>query len=89
MPDKATIWPYKPKTFEQKLGYLVEECGEVLGAVGKTQRWGADSSNPEIPPEEQEKNGDWILRELVDLDRAIRFVRAALIIQGYTGKTHP
>ena len=31
---------YMPITIDEKLGYLVEECGEVLHAVGKTQRWG-------------------------------------------------
>ena len=28
---------YEPKTLKQKLGYLVEEAGEVLAAAGK--RW--------------------------------------------------
>ena len=69
---------YEPKTVEEKLGYLVEECGEVLAAVGKTQRWGLDSVNPELPPEEQEENRTWVLRELRDLTRAIRYVREAL-----------
>lgn len=69
---------YAPKTVEEKLGYLVEECGEVLAAVGKTQRWGLDSVNPELPQEEQEPNRAWVLRELRDLTRAIRYVREAL-----------
>jgi len=69
---------YKPRTLEQKLGYLTEECGEVLAAVGKTQRWGLESVNPELPPEEQETNREWILRELTDLERAIGFVREEL-----------
>jgi NTP pyrophosphatase (non-canonical NTP hydrolase) len=69
---------YEPKTLSQKLGYLTEECGEVLAAIGKTQRWGLDSVNPELPPTEQETNRDWILRELDDLDRASSYVRKAL-----------
>lgn len=69
---------YEPKTVEEKLGYLVEECGEVLAAVGKTQRWGLDSVNPELPEHEQEENRVWVLRELKDLRRAIRYVQAAL-----------
>lgn len=69
---------YEPKTIEQKLGYLVEECGEVLGAVGKSQRWGLESVNPELPPEQQETNRGWILRELQDLKRAIEFVEMDL-----------
>lgn len=70
---------YMPKTREQKLGYLVEECGEVLGAVGKTQRWGLESYNPELPPEDRETNRQWILREIVDLKRAVDFVENDLL----------
>lgn len=69
---------YEPKTQTQKLSYLVEECGEVLAAVGKSVRWGLGSVNPELPPEEQETNADWLLRELVDLERAIGFAREAV-----------
>lgn len=72
---------YRPKTTEQKLGYLVEECGEVLAAVGKAQRWGLDSTNPELPPPDRETNRDWIMREVKDLERAIYFVREALVGQ--------
>lgn len=68
---------YRPKTIDQKLGYLVEECGEVLAAVGKTQRWGLDSFNPE-PGASRETNREWILRELPDLERAIKYVREAI-----------
>lgn len=66
---------YEPRTREQKFGYLIEECGEVLAAVGKSQRWGLRSVNPELPPEEQETNKDWLLRELDDLTHAISLVR--------------
>jgi hypothetical protein len=69
---------YEPKSLTSKLGYLVEECGEVLAAAGKSLRWGLESVNPEIPPEQQETNRDWLLRELVDLDGAIQRVRAAV-----------
>ena len=69
---------YRPKTTAQKLGYLVEECGEVLAAVGKTQRWGLDSCNPESRAAFPRTNRDWILSELLDLERAIGFVREAL-----------
>jgi len=65
---------YKPETEEQKLGYLVEECGEVLAAVGKAQRWGLESVNPEILEDSAETNEEWIRREIKDLKRAIRFV---------------
>lgn len=66
---------YEPKTFPQALGYLVEECGEVLAAAGKTFRWGLESVNPELPPEKQEKNRDWLKREMYDLEEAISRVR--------------
>ena len=76
---------YKPKTLEQMLGYLIEEAGEVLTAIGKSRRCGLFSSNPELPPDEQEKNGDWILRELKDLRRAIDLVEPALRLRMNTG----
>lgn len=69
---------YVPKTLEQMLGYLVEESGEVQSAVGKAIRWGLDSSSPELPPEEWITNRQWILNELVDLERAIGYVRGEL-----------
>lgn len=67
-----------PITDLQKLGYLVEECGEVMAAVGKTIRWGLDSSNPELPEQERETNRDWILRELKDLKDAIKITEEEL-----------
>lgn len=76
---------YVPQTFDEALGYLVEECGEVLAAAGKTIRWGPDSYNPEIPEGERESNGDWIARELVDLSRAITIMRDHLERCGFAG----
>ncbi len=55
---------YRPITIEDKLSYLIEECGEVISAVGKTLRFGLKAFNPEIPEEDIELNKDWILREL-------------------------
>ncbi len=70
---------YAPKTMKAKLGLVVEECGEVLAAIGKAQRWGLESFNPEIRDLiDRETNRDWILRELDDLDRASALLRAAL-----------
>ncbi len=74
---------YEPHGEEQILGYLVEEAGEVLAAVGKTQRWGLESCNPELPHTEREMNGYWVLRELVDLERAIKFARELLDEAGF------
>lgn len=69
---------YRPKTLNQKLGYLTEECGEVLAAVGKARRWGLASCNPEIAFDKRETNRAWILRELDDLEEAIKLLRTAL-----------
>ena len=69
---------YEPKTDAQKLGYLIEESGEVLAAAGKSVRWGLDSCNPELPVNERESNADWLLREIADLERAIGYVREML-----------
>lgn len=69
---------YVPVTVEQKLGYLVEECGEVLSAAGKSLRWGLESFNPELPVNERELNREWLHRELRDLRRAIRLVQEIL-----------
>jgi NTP pyrophosphatase (non-canonical NTP hydrolase) len=70
---------YMPKTIEQKLGYVAEECGEVLAAVGKTIRWGVDSVDPTVPEAMQETNGDWILRELNDLKMAMFILEQELL----------
>lgn len=48
---------------------MIEECGEVLSAAGKTQRWGPYSSNPLI--EDPETNIAWLWRELQDLKSAV------------------
>ena len=68
---------YVPKSLNQKLGWLIEEMGEVQAAVGKTLRWGFASTNPE-PGASKEMNGDWILRELNDAERAIQLAREAI-----------
>lgn len=69
---------YVPRTTQQKLGYLIEECGEVLAAAGKSLRWGLDSANPELPVAQRERNDAWLLRELVDLEQAIALARVAI-----------
>ncbi|HEX3163585.1 MAG TPA: hypothetical protein VHQ92_13490 [Pseudolabrys sp.] len=57
--------------FELQLAHVVEECGEVLAAAGKTQRWGWFSVNPLLPRDRQETNLRWLVRELGDLKEAI------------------
>ncbi len=61
------------------IAHLVEECGEVLAAAGKTQRWGLYSVNPELPADQQETNCTWLLRELDDLEGAIQRVRREIM----------
>ena len=69
---------YEPRTTMAALGYLVEECGEVPAAAEKTIRWGLNSTNPELPPEQQEINEAWLRREMKDLTGAIRRMRKFL-----------
>ena len=57
--------------FDFALAHAIEEAGEFLAAAGKTQRWGRDSVNPELAPEQQERNDDWLRRELADLQEAL------------------
>lgn len=57
--------------FDKQLAHVVEECGEVLSAAGKTQRWGPDNVNPLLPKEQQELNIKWLQRELKDCREAI------------------
>lgn len=64
--------------FEKQLAHVVEECGEVLAAAGKTQRWGPRSVNPLLPKAEQETNLNWLERELKDLDGAVKRLRATI-----------
>lgn len=69
---------YEPETLDQKMGHLVEECGEVLAAAGKSLRCGLGGGNPELPEDEREENVDWLLRELQDLQRTMDTVVPAL-----------
>jgi len=72
------VFDYEPKTLSTKLARLVEECGEVLAAAGKIQRFGLCSVNPELPEEKQEPNYCWLLREIQDLKQAIEMVELAI-----------
>lgn len=74
---------YLRKDMNSLLGHAVEECGEVAAAIGKTIRWGLDSINPELDDPMSENNGDWILRELADLDLATDRLRTALLKRGH------
>lgn len=60
------------------LAHVVEECGEVCAAIGKTQRWGLDSVNPLLSADQQETNRDWVKREIIDLRDALHRLEMAL-----------
>jgi NTP pyrophosphatase (non-canonical NTP hydrolase) len=64
--------------FDKQLAHVVEECGEVLAAAGKTQRWGPASVNPLLPPAQQETNLAWLRRELADLRQAMDRLEATI-----------
>jgi hypothetical protein len=65
--------------FDFALAHAIEEAGEFLAAAGKTQRWGRESYNPEIPPEQRETNDAWLRREMDDLLGALDRLRSAAI----------
>lgn len=69
---------YLRKGLSFALAHFIEECGEALAAAGKSQRWGMDSVNPELPASQQETNRDWLLRELDDLELTISRLRGAV-----------
>ena len=66
---------YRSTSPEQALAHVAEECAEFLAAHSKAMRWGWQSVNPELPPEQQETNHAWAMRELADVERAIAAFR--------------
>ena len=62
---------FLPEDFDGKLSHLIEECGEVIAAIGKIQRFGIDNANPKLPTDQQETNREQLRRELKDLKHAI------------------
>ena len=60
---------YLPMTPEERMSRLIEECGEVLQAIGKLQRFGPDNHHPR--DEGKRTNRDRLLDELQDLRQAI------------------
>lgn len=62
---------YLQEGFDAQVAHVAEEIGEamkVLGditaAIGKAGRWGWESVNPELEPEDQETNREWLARAL-------------------------
>ena len=80
---------YRSVTVQQAMGHVVEECGEACQAIGKAQRWGLDSRNPELGDSTSETNSEWIERELVDLIEAAmelrRFLHLRYVERNYSG----
>ncbi len=74
---------YLQKGFNKQLSHVIEECGEVLSAAGKLQRWGKDSVNPLLSPEDQESNIDWLMREINDLEQTIARFKNTVLEAGY------
>lgn len=62
---------YMRPGIEFAMGKAIEEAGEFLAAIGKTQRWGWYSSNPELPADQRELNITWVRREIHDLHGAL------------------
>lgn len=69
---------YIRKDFLGSLYHVIEECGELCAAAGKTLRWGPMSVNPELPPAQQETNLVWLRRELKDVREAVERLEAAI-----------
>jgi hypothetical protein len=83
---------YLQEGFDPQVAHVAEEIGEamkVLGdiaaAIGKAGRWGWESVNPELGPEDQETNREWLARalraagpELDDVNRAIGRLRQTM-----------
>lgn len=70
--------PTTESTFEQRLYFLIEECGEVLQAAGKLCRFGPNSGDPRVPPATRISNAHQLSRELNDLRYAANLVSRAL-----------
>jgi hypothetical protein len=69
---------YEPKNALGIAGWILEECGEVMQCVGKAMRFGLDGTNPDLPEDERETNGEAIVREAEDLWRAIVYAGDAV-----------
>ena len=69
---------YVPKTPRERLGYLVEECGEVLQIAGKSLRYGYRGFNPELPECARVTNAELLRREIADLKVALSLIREDL-----------
>lgn len=53
------------------VGKTIEELGELQAALGKTLRFGWESTNPELAIARRETNFRWVLREMEDVRNAL------------------
>lgn len=64
------------------LAHASQEAGELVAAIGKTQCFGLLSVNPLLPPDQQETNAAWVLREMADLRGALDRLEVAIKAEG-------
>jgi hypothetical protein len=64
---------------DKKILHAAEECCELGAALMKAARWGLNSVNPLLPPEQQETNRDWIFREMKDVRATLDRLEQELI----------
>jgi len=56
---------------EDSIDKLIEECSEVIHAASKVKRFGIDNWHPDT----KRKNSETLLKELLDLDEAIKDIK--------------
>jgi hypothetical protein len=69
---------YEPKTLEEHLFKVSEECAEVIQATSKIGRFGLLSTNPDLPAAERITNQEHLLLEMEDAEREFRRLREFL-----------
>lgn len=67
-------------------GKTIEELGELQAALGKSLRWGWQSYNPELPPEQRETNEAWVRREIADVRGALDNLEREMDASGLRGR---
>lgn len=71
--------------YKAQSAHVVEEIGEVMcvlgdlaAAIGKAGRWGLESFNPDLEPEDQETNRAWIMRAMAKVRPELKDVVEAI-----------
>jgi hypothetical protein len=75
---KNILPEHEPKNLEETFVYSTGEFAECIQAISKAQRFGLEGVDPRLPPEERRTNREQILLELIDAERAIRYLRRDL-----------